>query len=212
MTLAISKNRQENNVNPANLITLVGIILVCWNVTLRSIDLTGWRTFLLTISIALTDWADGRIARWRNETTRLGAILDRLRDKAFVISHLYFAYCSLVAAFEDNRFLIGLTISLITVLIILELALFTGGFYGTWTGKRVRANIWGKSKMVAECLFLITWALINDLSLFSLVISSRTSLIVMDLLLVISLYLGWKSIGGYAVDLFPEYFGKPQSD
>lgn len=42
----------------------------------------------IVLVAAATDWIDGRLARARGQVTRLGALLDPLADKAFVITVL----------------------------------------------------------------------------------------------------------------------------
>jgi len=44
-----------------------------------------WIALMLFVTAAITDWLDGRIARRRNLTSRLGAMLDPIADKAMVV-------------------------------------------------------------------------------------------------------------------------------
>ncbi|MFC4604657.1 CDP-alcohol phosphatidyltransferase family protein [Rhodococcus kronopolitis] len=47
----------------------------------------GWALALLMLS-GFTDWADGKLARLLNQTSRLGSLLDPLVDRLYVISTL----------------------------------------------------------------------------------------------------------------------------
>ena len=69
---------------PANLVTVARIaaspvfiaMIVSWG--------PGWSTFAVGFVIAMTDYLDGWLAR-RHGTTRVGAFLDPLADKVFVL-------------------------------------------------------------------------------------------------------------------------------
>jgi len=45
----------------------------------------GWLALVLFVGAALTDWFDGHIARSWNQTSRFGAMLDPIADKAMVV-------------------------------------------------------------------------------------------------------------------------------
>ena len=44
-----------------------------------------WFALVLFVSAALTDWADGYLARAWKQTTKLGTMLDPIADKAMVV-------------------------------------------------------------------------------------------------------------------------------
>ncbi|MGB1236521.1 MAG: CDP-diacylglycerol--glycerol-3-phosphate 3-phosphatidyltransferase, partial [Planktomarina sp.] len=48
-----------------------------------------WAAVIVFVSVALTDWLDGYLARAWNQTTKLGAMLDPIADKAMVLIALF---------------------------------------------------------------------------------------------------------------------------
>jgi cardiolipin synthase len=47
----------------------------------------GWALVLLVFS-ALTDWLDGKLARWLNQQSRLGQLLDPAADRLYIVATL----------------------------------------------------------------------------------------------------------------------------
>jgi cardiolipin synthase len=70
---------------PSNLLTLTRVLLspvIVW-LMYRAY----WQqAFIVFIAAALTDMLDGQLARWFNEQTHLGTLLDPLADKIFLLS------------------------------------------------------------------------------------------------------------------------------
>ncbi len=66
---------------PPNLLSLSRLVLAALFVVTAS---AGWRLTLL-VTAALTDWLDGYLARRSQLTSRLGALLDPVADRAFVV-------------------------------------------------------------------------------------------------------------------------------
>lgn len=58
----------------------------------------GWDSVALVLFVvaALTDWADGWVARYLGQTTRIGAIADQIADKIFVIG------CLVILAWDER--------------------------------------------------------------------------------------------------------------
>jgi CDP-diacylglycerol--glycerol-3-phosphate 3-phosphatidyltransferase len=77
-------------INPANMLTIVRILLVPLYIWLFA--LKTWDTVLLALLVfviaAVTDLYDGRLARKRREITKFGKFLDPLADKFLVIGAL----------------------------------------------------------------------------------------------------------------------------
>ncbi|MEO0359357.1 MAG: CDP-diacylglycerol--glycerol-3-phosphate 3-phosphatidyltransferase, partial [Pseudomonadota bacterium] len=61
-----------------------------------------WIALILFVVVALTDWLDGYIARAWNQTSKLGAMLDPIADKAMVL----IALLALAALFGLNPFVL----------------------------------------------------------------------------------------------------------
>jgi cardiolipin synthase (CMP-forming) len=75
-----------------NLLTLVRVLLipVFLFVSFRGMFLTA---FVLFITAAFTDILDGILARWLDQRSRIGAILDPAADKTMLISgYLYYTF------------------------------------------------------------------------------------------------------------------------
>ena len=80
--------RQAFNVpNLLSLLRLAGVPVFLWLLLGPKED--GWALALLVFS-ALTDWLDGKLARWLNQGSRLGALLDPAADRLYIV-------CTLVA-------------------------------------------------------------------------------------------------------------------
>ena len=71
--------------NALSLLRLVGVPLFLWLLLARRAD--GWAFALLVVS-GFTDWADGKIARLLDQSSRLGALLDPLVDRLYLLATL----------------------------------------------------------------------------------------------------------------------------
>ena len=80
---------------PANGITVARLLATPALVVMIGIGGVGWAPFVVALAIGLTDGLDGWIAR-RQGTTRSGAFLDPLADKAAVVG----ALCAIAAKGE----------------------------------------------------------------------------------------------------------------
>ena len=47
----------------------------------------GWAVTILMVA-GITDWADGKLAKWLNQYSRLGALLDPAADRLYIVSTL----------------------------------------------------------------------------------------------------------------------------
>lgn len=94
---------------------------------------------LLVGGILLTDFLDGKAARYFNAVSKLGAALDRFRDKHLQFTMFYF----FLSDPRIHPMLKGATIPLI----IVEILLLTIWFMGVRRKLNVSAGIWGKYKM-----------------------------------------------------------------
>ena len=75
---------REKRITCATGITLLRI--ACIPFILFFIQKTDWKNAIVLFSIAaITDFLDGNIARWCNERTILGALLDPIADKMLVL-------------------------------------------------------------------------------------------------------------------------------
>lgn len=73
---------------PPNLLSLVrlaGVPVFLWLLLGPQED--GWALAVLVFS-AVTDWLDGKLARWLNQTSRLGRLLDPAADRLYIVATL----------------------------------------------------------------------------------------------------------------------------
>ncbi|WP_338061494.1 CDP-alcohol phosphatidyltransferase family protein [Prauserella marina] len=78
--------RQALNVpNMLSLLRLAGVPVFLWLLLGPQED--GWALAILVFS-ALTDWLDGKLARWLNQQSRLGQLLDPAADRLYIIATL----------------------------------------------------------------------------------------------------------------------------
>lgn len=75
--------RQAFNVpNLLSILRLAGVPLFLWLLLGPHAD--GWALAVLVFS-AVTDWLDGKLARWLNQMSRLGQLLDPAADRLYVV-------------------------------------------------------------------------------------------------------------------------------
>lgn len=123
---------------PANLVTLARLALVPLLVAQIFADRVSWGTFALAFVLAASDGVDGYIAR-RQGSTRSGAFLDPLADKALVLGAMF----ALVAT--DAMWWLPVGIIAVRELVI--------SVYRSWWGRRglaVPARGMGKVKTVVQ--------------------------------------------------------------
>lgn len=78
--------RQALNVpNILSILRLAGVPVFLWLLLGPKED--GWALALLVFS-ALTDWLDGKLARWLNQMSRLGQLLDPAADRLYILATL----------------------------------------------------------------------------------------------------------------------------
>ena len=73
--------------NALSVLRLLGVPLFLW--LLLGPEEDGWALVILMVS-GFTDWLDGKLARWLNQGSRLGALLDPAADRLYIV-------CTLVA-------------------------------------------------------------------------------------------------------------------
>src|SRR3954451_11837691 len=71
--------------NALSVLRLLGVPLFLWLMLGPHAD--GWAVVVLALS-GVTDWADGKIARWLDQGSRLGALLDPAADRLYIVSAL----------------------------------------------------------------------------------------------------------------------------
>ena len=71
--------------NALSVLRLLGVPLFLW--LLLGPEADEWAVVVLMIS-GLTDWADGKLARLLDQSSRLGALLDPAADRLYIVSTL----------------------------------------------------------------------------------------------------------------------------
>lgn len=71
--------------NLLSLLRLAGVPVFLWLVLGPEED--GWAFAVLVFS-AFTDWLDGKLARWLDQTSRLGQLLDPAADRLYIVATL----------------------------------------------------------------------------------------------------------------------------
>lgn len=78
--------RQALNVpNLLSILRLAGVPVFLWLLLGPRAD--GWALALLVFSAA-TDWLDGKLARWLDQQSRLGELLDPAADRLYIVATL----------------------------------------------------------------------------------------------------------------------------
>lgn len=71
--------------NALSVLRLLGVPLFLW--LLLGPEEDGWAIVVLMVA-GFTDWLDGKIARWMDQGSRLGALLDPAADRLYIVSTL----------------------------------------------------------------------------------------------------------------------------
>jgi len=71
--------------NALSLLRLLGVPVFLW--LLLGPEADGWAVAILMVS-GFTDWLDGKLARWLDQGSRLGALLDPAADRLYIVSTL----------------------------------------------------------------------------------------------------------------------------
>ena len=191
-----------NQITVARLfISVIFLALLCY-FDWRHREEQSWMlelAFWLFIIAAVSDILDGYLARKHNQVTSFGRILDPFVDKILVCGGFILL---LGRGFVDQQGVLTTGLSAWMVVIIIARELLVSGLRGfsEAQGKPYAANIWGKAKMVTQCITiplilrtvggwhgipwiancrdLMVWAtvLITALSALSYLVASRDSL------------------------------------
>jgi cardiolipin synthase len=71
--------------NALSILRLFGVPLFLWLLLGPHAD--GWALVVLMVS-GFTDWLDGKLARWLDQGSRLGALLDPAADRLYIVAAL----------------------------------------------------------------------------------------------------------------------------
>ncbi|WP_324277696.1 CDP-alcohol phosphatidyltransferase family protein [Blastococcus brunescens] len=71
--------------NALSVLRLLGVPFFLW--LLLGPEADGWAVAVLMVS-GFTDWLDGKLARWLDQSSKLGALLDPAADRLYIVSTL----------------------------------------------------------------------------------------------------------------------------
>ena len=83
MVAGTTRDRLLTVPNALSVIRLAGVPLFLWLLLGPKAD--GWALVVLVAS-GVTDWLDGKLARWLNQMSRLGALLDPAADRLYTLA------------------------------------------------------------------------------------------------------------------------------
>jgi phosphatidylglycerophosphate synthase len=154
--------------NLANLITSLGIVSsFLFLITAISEPKNISKIIIFAIFAAITDFADGPVARWLKTETILGSYLDRIRDRILIYPGV------IILGFQYKAEIIfpEALAALIFSLFVFEALIFRIGAIGLWwhiKGKKLDLDVndWGKRKIFTG--FTVIFIFIGSLALNSL--------------------------------------------
>ena len=186
----------------ANLITLIRLFLVFVTVALFNLNFyANVAMFALTIIIIVMDWADGYVARKRNEASDFGALFDIAGDRIVEnVLWIYFAVIQMVPFWVP---MLVLTRGFVTDL-LRSIAFTTKGktpfgqktmMDSGWTkalvSSRVSRGVYAISKVVAFCYLAAILTLRSAIAQFSLPINGD----IINILVIIGSVIVYITVG-----------------
>ena len=148
--------------NLPNALTLLRIFLVPFLVVVLLTKFTGREFVALAIFLvaAVTDFFDGWVARRRNQTTRLGALLDPIADKLLMSA----AFISLVEMDPKH-----VPAWMVVIIIGREFAVSGLRSIAAQQGVTIAASPLGKGKMVSQVIAISLLILGHELGQFRII-------------------------------------------
>jgi CDP-diacylglycerol--glycerol-3-phosphate 3-phosphatidyltransferase len=123
-----------------NQVTVLRFILIPIMCYLFAINMFDWALVVFVVA-ASTDFIDGAMARTRNQITNLGKIIDPVADKLLILSALVFI--------GFDYLIVKIFVGFIAIELI---AIFLDAIFALKIGKVIGANIYGKIKMILQCI------------------------------------------------------------
>jgi len=172
-----------------NQVTVVRFILIPVIYWLLSQNAVGLALFVFIIATS-TDFIDGAMARTRNQITDLGKVIDPIADKLLIITVLSYV------GFDY------LLVRIFVIFIIFELfAVLIGYFFSFAIGKPIGANVFGKIKLILQCIsvgFFMLGILISNIVLIE--ISKYVLFVALFFALVAAIETGRRKVRNYLHD------------
>jgi CDP-diacylglycerol--glycerol-3-phosphate 3-phosphatidyltransferase len=160
---SVTRRNESNEIwNLPNALTLLRIFLVPFLVVVLLTKFTGREFVGLAIFLiaAITDFFDGWIARKRNQTTRMGALLDPIADKLLMSA----AFISLVEMDPHH-----VPAWMVVIIIGREFAVSGLRSIAAQQGVTIAASPLGKGKMVSQVIAISLLILGYELGQFRVI-------------------------------------------
>ena len=103
--------------NALSVLRLLGVPLFLW--LLLGPESDGWALIVLMVA-GITDWADGKLAKWLNQYSRLGALLDPAADRLYIMSALVALALREIVPYWVMALLVGRELVLGVALLVLR--------------------------------------------------------------------------------------------
>jgi cardiolipin synthase len=123
--------------NVLSVLRLAGVPLFLY--LLLGPEADGWALLVLVFA-GLSDWLDGKLARWLNQTSRLGTLLDPAADRLYVFSTLLAFVVRGIVPWWIAALLVGREVVVGIFLLVLRRAGY-GPFEVTYIGKAATFNL-----------------------------------------------------------------------
>jgi phosphatidylglycerophosphate synthase len=183
--------------NLANFVTGSGLISTLWFIVVGIVyPEMLWLLLLLGIAIGLSDFFDGKIARYLDIKTPLGVTLDRIRDKIFVCSALVILFWKYWPK-DDTSIMASLTETLVIAVVILEISIFLTMIYGFCKAIDLTAARNGKVKMFGEFFAIAFWLISLTIDKYCAQNSFGYMIYIIDLVILISVCFGFRGFTAY---------------
>ena len=103
--------------NALSVLRLLGVPLFLW--LLLGPESDSWALIVLMLA-GISDWADGKLAKWLNQYSRLGALLDPAADRLYIMSALIALALREIVPYWVMALLVGRELVLGVALLVLR--------------------------------------------------------------------------------------------
>ena len=178
----------------ANAITFAGIILAIWtSVMVWDYQNLFW-VLVVALLVALTDLADGRLARKWGIVSQEGVFWDRVRDKLFMLPMLAFF---LVDVWPEAGVIFAFLKGMIILILLTEVSLAVSMVVGLVKRFNISAHRAGKIKQVIYFVIVGLWLLMRLLEQESVLKPDLAVFLVLCALSLAAAVYALKSLDGY---------------